>query len=137
VRRYFELGAAQGSKAKIAEEFGVHRSTITRDIRRWTDEEDWQCPTCLQPVPSHLVDLIVAARRGQHVDSPFTSAAQVRRAAITAIREELPRVLAELSIFEDDDGPGEDIDPDAPRLVLADLMDDITTRVADRAVAAA
>jgi hypothetical protein len=40
-----------GSRARLAKEFGVHRSTITRDLAML--RENWgyaPCPTCSSPV---------------------------------------------------------------------------------------
>src|SRR5438477_5943500 len=58
VRRYVELNATRGAKAQIAEELQVHRSTITRDVRRWSGEQASLCPTCFQAVPNDQWDLI-------------------------------------------------------------------------------
>ena len=133
VRRYMELHAAPGAKAQIAREWNLHRSTITRDIQRWSGIEAWQCPVCLQLVRHDDWIARVEVRDRELPDNPLSDANQDRMRAISAIRAELPRVLADLNIFEADDGAGSSYDPEEPRIVLAELMDDIATRVADRA----
>jgi hypothetical protein len=130
VRRFMELHAEYGAKAQIAREFGVARSTVTRDIRNWSGEQQALCPTCLRPVRMDGWDALTEARKHQYVENPLSDAAHARRAAIEAIREELPRVLADLWIFvnepeddEDDEDPHHSIF--LPSVVLADMVDRI------------
>jgi len=137
VRRYIELDAAPGAKAQIAREWGLHRSTITRDIQRWCGDTDWWCPTCTRPLSNDEWKVLARVRAEHHVPDPRTDESQARMTAIRAIRAELPRVLAELDIFVAD-GPapgGGDRDvthDDGPRLVVEDFVNDLASRVDDR-----
>jgi hypothetical protein len=136
VRRFMEMYAAPGAKAQIAREFGVHRSTVTRDIALWSGEQvSSLCPTCFRPVSNADWKWIAEARKHPTAENPLSDAAEARRAAIKAIREELPRVLADLDLFEDDDGS--EPTNDGPRLIPPKTINDIATRVADRATSAA
>jgi hypothetical protein len=132
VRRFMELHAEYGAKAQIAREFGVARSTVTRDIRNWSGEQMALCPTCLSAVRNDDWDIITEARKHQYVENPLSDAAHARRAAIEAIREELPRVLADLHVFinEPEDEEDDEDDPHhsifLPRVVLADMVDRVS-----------
>jgi hypothetical protein len=63
----------------------------------------------------------------------LSDSAQVRRNAIKAIRDELPRVLAELGIFVDD--PDDDTE-DADVFLPNTMLDEMAEGVVDRATAA-
>jgi hypothetical protein len=139
LRRYIEMNAAPGAKAQIAREFGVHRSTVTRDIQRWSGEQSLLCPTCLTPIRGDDCDRIIEARQQPHVDDPLSDAAQARRAAIKAIRAELPRVLADLNAFIVDDDThdvhdvhdeGDDRPVYLPRVVIADMVAGVASGIA-------
>ena len=132
VRRFMQLDAGWGAKAQIAREFNVARSTVTRDIRNWSGEQEALCPTCLRPVRMDDWNRLTEARKHRYVEDPLSDAAHARRAAVEAIREELPRVLADLHVFinepEDDDDEGDEHrSVFLPSIVLADMVE----RVAD------
>jgi len=109
--RYFELDGLPGTKAQIAREFKVARSTITRDIHQWFGDQTQLCPTCFRPTCSDNWDWIIEAhKKQQHVENPLAGAAQARRAVTRGIRDELPRVLADIGVFVNDP---DDEDPTA------------------------
>jgi hypothetical protein len=133
VRRFMELHAERGAKAQIAREFNVHRSTVTRDIRNWSGEQQALCPTCLSVVRNDDWDIITEARKHKYVEDPLSDAAHARRAAIEAIREELPRVLADIHVFINEPEDEED-DPHHSiflrSVVLADMVDRVSQGLA-------
>lgn len=131
VRRYIELNAARGAMALIAEELQVHRSTIMRDIRRWSGEQTWPCPTCLQPVANDDWTAIVQARKDADMEDALSDGAQARRDAARIIRDELPRVLADIGIFIDDP---DDLDGDI--VIPSTTLDQIADRLTATAEAA-
>jgi hypothetical protein len=137
VRRYLELECAHGAKALIAREFNVARSTITRDIRQSSGDQVQLCPTCFRPTRNDDWDWITEVHKGQHVENPLTDAAHARRAAIRAIRDELPRVLADLGVFISDP---DDEDPAAstPRAIVlpSEMLERMVTEMAQRTKAA-
>ena len=137
VRRYIELNAAYGAKAQIGREFHLHRSTVGRYIRQWSGEEMSLCPTCFSPVCIGDWNLLTEARKEQHVENPLSDAANARRAAAKAIREELPRVRADLHVFINDPDD-EDPDDPAPRAVYlrSPILDAMVQRLAEHIKAA-
>jgi len=103
--------ACRGAKAQIAREFKVARSTITRDIRQWSGDQYRLCATCFRPTLNDDWDWIIEVQKKElHVENPLHYAAQARRDATRAIRDELPHVLADLGVFVNDP---DDEDPTA------------------------
>ncbi len=102
VRRSKQAGCAPVAKAPIAREFDVAHSTITRDIREWSGDQIQLCPTCFRPTRNDDRDSIAEVHKKRRVENPLTDAANSRRAAIRARRDELPRVRADLGVFVND-----------------------------------
>ncbi len=138
MRRYMELDCMPGAKALIAREFGVARSTITRDIRQWSGDQISLCPTCFRPTRNDDWDWISQVHKGQDVENPLTDAARVRRAAIRAIRDELPRVLCDLGVFINDPDDEDPADGTPHAVVLpSEKLELMVTEMAHRSQQAA
>jgi hypothetical protein len=127
MRRYLELDCKPGAKAQIAREFKVARSTITRDIHKWPGDQVRLCPTCFRPTLNDDWDWIVEVHKKKpHIENPFHYAAQARRDAIRAIRDELPRVLADLGVFVNEP-EDKDLDAGTPHAIV--LPSEMLTRM--------
>jgi hypothetical protein len=87
--------------------------------------------TCFRGLSNDEWQLVAEIRKHMHVADPLSEESQVRFATVDAIRDELPRVLADLNVFVDDEDISTVAD-DSPRLVLAEVVDEMARRVADR-----
>lgn len=99
IRRLGVYGPGRGSKARIARELGVSRSTVTRDVQAVVDVHRHPCPTCSTVIEDREWERIA---RDRSVDlNPLSMDGMADIRAQRAVQGALPRILSDLGFWVD------------------------------------